>query len=65
MKKAIKKLRRPLQGRQVAGVAAGLANYFDIDVVVVRAIWILLLIPGGLPGLVPYIFLWLVIPDEG
>lgn len=59
----MKKLVRPQKGRRVGGVAIGLANYLDIDVTVVRLIWIFLFLPGGLPGLIPYIIMWLVIPD--
>lgn len=60
----MKKLRRPQKGRVFAGVAAAFANYFDIDVVIVRLIWVFLLIPGGAPGLLPYLICWLVIPEE-
>jgi phage shock protein C len=49
----------------VAGVCAGIANYFNIDVTIVRIIWVLLLLPGGLPGFVPYIILWVLMPSEG
>ena len=59
-----KKLRRPRQGKVVAGVALAFANYFGLDVVVVRLLWVFLFIPGGLPGLVPYLICWLVIPEE-
>ena len=62
--KAIKRLIRPIDDRKVAGVAAAFANYFDIDVVLVRVIWVLLLIPGGFPGLIAYLLCWLVIPSE-
>lgn len=60
----MKKLRRPKQGRAIAGVAAAFANYLDIDIVLVRLIWVLLLIPGGLPGFIPYLICWLVIPED-
>lgn len=60
----MKKLRRPKSGRKIAGVAAAFANYFRIDVTLVRLLWILLLIPGGLPGLIPYLICWLIIPEE-
>lgn len=63
-KKDIKKLVRPKKGGKLAGVCVGIANYLEIDPVVVRAIWIFLLIPGGLPGLLPYLLLWLIIPKE-
>lgn len=60
----MKKLRRPRKGRVIAGVAIGLANYFNVDVVFVRLIWLLLLLPGGLPGFLPYLICWMVIPSE-
>ena len=60
----MRKLERPKQGRKIAGVALGVANYFDLDPTLVRIIWVLLLLPGGLPGLVPYLICWLVIPEE-
>lgn len=54
----------PKQGRKIAGVAVAFANYFGIDVTLVRIFWVLLLIPGGVPGIVPYLICWLVIPQE-
>jgi phage shock protein C len=60
----MKKLVRPKEGRMIAGVAQGLANYFSVDVTLVRIIWVLLLLPGGLPGFVPYLVCWLLIPSE-
>ena len=60
----VKKIIRPEKGRVVAGVVVAFAKYFIIDVVLVRIIWILFFIPGGLPGLVPYLICWIVIPSE-
>lgn len=60
----MKKLRRPKKGRIIAGVAMGFADYFGIDVVLIRLIWVFLFLPGGLPGLIPYIICWIVIPSE-
>lgn len=60
-----KRLIRPKKGRVLGGVCLALANYFNIDVTIVRLIWIFLLLPGGLPGFLPYIILWIAIPDEG
>ena len=54
----------PKEGRKLAGVAMGLANYFDIDVRLVRIVWVLLLLPGGLPGIIPYLICWAIIPSE-
>ena len=63
-KKTIKKLVRPIKGRRFVGVAAAFANYFEIDVVLVRVILALTLIPGGFPGLIIYLLCWLIIPSE-
>ncbi|MHB1134930.1 MAG: PspC domain-containing protein [Chloroflexota bacterium] len=60
----MKRLYRSRNDRMIAGVAGGLAAYFGVDPVVVRLLWVLLLLPGGIPGLVPYIICWVVIPDE-
>jgi phage shock protein PspC (stress-responsive transcriptional regulator) len=60
----IKKLVRPKKGRVIAGVSLALANYFGIDAVLVRVIWVILLIPGGIPGILPYLACWIIIPSE-
>jgi phage shock protein C len=57
-------LERPKKGRMIGGVSAALANYFHINVIWIRLIWMLLLLPGGLPGILPYLFLWILIPSE-
>jgi phage shock protein C len=49
----------------IAGVCGGLAEYFDIDPLIPRLIFIVLLLPGGLPGFIPYIILWIVVPEKG
>lgn len=60
----MKKLVRPIKGRVIAGVAAAFANYFNIDVTLIRLLWVFLLLPGGLPGFLPYLICWLIIPSE-
>jgi len=60
---ARKRLVRPRAGRKIAGVCAGLGEYFDIDVTLVRVVWLVVLIMGGI-GLVPYIIGWIVMPEE-
>jgi phage shock protein PspC (stress-responsive transcriptional regulator) len=62
--KPIKRLVRPLQGRKLAGVAMAFANYLEIDVVVVRVLLVLLLLPWFMPGIVFYLLCWLIIPDQ-
>ena len=59
-----KRLVRPTKGRMLGGVSLAFANYFDVDVTLIRLIWVLLLIPGGVPGFVPYVICWLIIPSE-
>ena len=65
MTQAENKLRRSRHNRIVAGVCGGLSEFFGIPVFWFRLLFIILLIPGGVPGLVPYIILWVVIPKEG
>lgn len=64
MPKEIKRMFRPRKGRKVAGVALAFSEYFNVDVTLVRLIWVFLFLPGGLPGLIPYIICWVVIPDQ-
>ena len=57
-------LYRPLEGRMVAGVAAGIAQYLGVDVNVVRIVLAVLTVIGG-AGIPVYAAGWLLIPDEG
>ncbi len=56
-----KRLYRDLDDAVIAGVASGLARYFDIDPVIVRLIFVVAVFFNGL-GLLVYIVLWLVVP---
>jgi phage shock protein C len=58
-----KRLYRSRNERLIAGVCGGIAEYFDIDPVIVRIVAVILLLPGGLPGFVPYVILWVIVPD--
>src|SRR5262245_40627109 len=55
--------RIPAEGR-IAGVCAGLANYLDLDVVLVRAAWaVFSIVPGALiGGIIAYIAAWMIMP---
>ena len=57
-----KKLYRVAQGKQLCGVCTGLAQYFDMDVTIVRLCAVLLTLFG--PGILVYIICALVIPEE-
>ncbi|HEX5797039.1 MAG TPA: PspC domain-containing protein [Candidatus Saccharimonadales bacterium] len=59
-----KRLYRSNEDRVIAGVCGGIAQYFNIDPVIPRVVALILLLPGGLPGLIPYVFLWIAVPDN-
>ncbi len=50
---------------KIAGVCAGIAEYFQIDPTIVRIIWLCILVLGGfvLP-VITYLLCWLIIPRE-
>ena len=56
-----KRLMRSSTDKKIAGVCAGLADYFDIDPVIVRVFWLILLF-CACSGLLAYIILWIVLP---
>ncbi len=58
-------LRRDMQNRQIAGVCAGLAEYFGLDPTTVRVGYVLLsVLSVGFPGILVYILPWLIIPER-
>src|ERR1700679_1072993 len=57
-----KRLRRVMAQKKIAGVCAGFAEYFDMDVTLGRLIWGgLVLLPPG-PGVIIYIVAWVILP---
>lgn len=58
-----KRLFRSKTDQIIAGVCAGIANYFEIDPVIVRIVFVLFTLAGG-GGVLLYILLWVVIPLE-
>lgn len=59
-----KKLYRSKSDRYIAGVCGGLAEYFEIDSLIIRIIFILLTVSGG-SGLIIYIIMWILVPKQG
>lgn len=49
--------------RTIAGVCSGLAKYFDIDTTIVRVLFVVSIFIGG-GGIIAYIILWIVVPEE-
>lgn len=60
-----KVLVRSRKGRMVAGVCAGLADYFGMDVTLVRVIVAVVAVITGGVGVLAYLAAWAIIPDEG
>ena len=59
-----KTLRLDKANKKIAGVCAGFARYFDMDVSLMRVLWLaMIIITGGL-GLFVYIAAWLVVPAD-
>lgn len=58
-----KKLYRDEYRKSVGGVCAGLAEYFGVDVSVIRVVFVLSMLLKGV-GLIPYIVLWIVLPKR-
>ena len=59
-----KKLHRILAGKKIAGVCAGFADYFGMDVTLMRLIWVGLLLMPPYVGLIAYPVSWMVLPTE-
>jgi phage shock protein PspC (stress-responsive transcriptional regulator) len=57
-------LHRSREGRIVAGVCAGLADYFSIDANIIRVIFAGLSFFAG-AGILMYVMAWFIIPEEG
>jgi phage shock protein PspC (stress-responsive transcriptional regulator) len=49
--------------KKLGGVCAGLGAYLDLDVTLVRVLWVLAVFCGG-TGLLLYVVLWIVLPVE-
>ncbi len=60
---ARKRLIRPRSGRKIAGVCAGFAEYLDLDVTLVRLVWLIVSVMTGV-GLLSYPIAWIVMPEE-
>jgi len=61
---ACKRLERPRSGRTIGGVCMAFARYFDMDVSVVRILWVLAAIMTVPLAIIAYFVAWIVIPEE-
>ena len=58
-----RKLYRSKTNRVLAGVCGGLAEYFNLDVTLIRVLFVLLAVLGG-AGLVLYVAMWIIVPNQ-
>lgn len=57
-------LRRSRSDRMIAGVCGGLGKFFGIGSFWFRLAFLIALIPGGVPGLLLYLIMWIIVPSE-
>lgn len=50
-------------GKKIAGVCAGFARYLDMDVILVRIVWLVITLTAGV-GLIAYVVAWIAMPME-
>jgi phage shock protein C len=63
VKKKLKRLYRSKKDRIIAGVCAGIGEYFNLDPVLIRLLWVIgTLIYGA--GILAYIIAWIIIPEK-
>lgn len=62
---AVRRLTRARSDRTIAGVCGGIARYAEVDVVLVRAAWLVFsVVPGAIVGgLLAYVAAWILIPE--
>jgi phage shock protein C len=60
-----KALVRSRKGRMVAGICAGIADYFGLDATLVRVIVAVVSVITGGTGVLAYLVAWVIIPEEG
>ena len=59
----IRKLNRSKTDRKLAGVCGGLAQYFNTDATLIRVLFVVLAVLGC-SGLVLYLAMWIIVPNE-
>jgi phage shock protein C len=60
-----KRLLLDKRNKKIAGVCAGFARYWEVDVILVRVIWLAVALTAGV-GVLAYIAAWMIMPsDEG
>jgi phage shock protein C len=63
MAETTKALRRSRRNRIIAGVCGGLGEFFGISATWFRLAFLLALLPGGIPGFLLYLIMWIIVPN--
>ncbi len=58
-----KRLFRDENHKLVGGVCSGIANYFDVDIAIIRVVFLIALFSFGI-GFIPYLILWIAVPSS-
>ena len=61
--KARRRLYRSMRNKKIAGVCAGFAQYLDVDVTMVRIVWLVVALLYG-TGVIAYLIAWIAMPKE-
>jgi len=64
MPQKIKRLYRSRKDRMLGGVCAGIAEYFEIDPMIVRLLWIVLTLLSLGAGIIAYLIACVIIPEK-
>jgi len=60
-----KPLRRSRSDRMLGGVLGGVAQYYDLDPVLVRVVYVIItILSAAFPGILIYLGCWVVVPEE-
>lgn len=59
-----RKVYRSRSDKILGGVCGGLADYFNVDSLIVRAVWVLLLLVATGAALIIYVLAWILVPAE-
>jgi phage shock protein PspC (stress-responsive transcriptional regulator) len=63
MKKS-KRLYRSSKNKVLGGVCGGLAEYFNVDPIIIRIIWVVLIFLSRGTGILAYLIAWIIIPKK-
>lgn len=60
----MKRLYRSRTNKILGGVCGGLGNYFNVDPVLIRLLWVIFIFISVGAGVLAYIIAWIIIPEE-